>query len=42
MGPTTREVKSSHVPFVSKPAAVVGIIEEAAQAPAQRAAAMQA
>jgi len=42
MGATTREVKSSHVPFVSKPAAVVGIIEEAAQAPAQRAAAMHA
>lgn len=30
MGATTREVNSSHVPFMSKPAVVVGIIEDAA------------
>lgn len=32
MGATTREVNTSHVPFVSNPAAVAGIIEEAAKA----------
>lgn len=30
MGATTREVNSSHVPFVSKPTVVVSLIEEAA------------
>lgn len=32
MGATTHEVAASHVPFVSKPAAVVDVIEEAAEA----------
>jgi hypothetical protein len=32
---TTAEVKSSHVPFVSKPNDVVGVIREAARATAQ-------
>ena len=32
MGATTREVKSSHVPYMSKPYVVVDIIEEAAKA----------
>lgn len=42
MGATTREVKSSHVPFASNPAAVVSIIEEAAGATSERATAVQA
>ena len=42
MGATTHEVNTSHVPFVSNPAVVVGIIEEAARATVQRAAALQA
>lgn len=33
MGATTREVESSHVPFMSKPTVVAEIIEEAAKAP---------
>jgi pimeloyl-ACP methyl ester carboxylesterase len=33
MGATTTEVKASHVPFISKPATVVSVIEEAAAAP---------
>lgn len=41
MGATTREVNTSHVPFVSNAPAVAGIIEEAAQAAPQRAAAVQ-
>lgn len=32
MGATTVEVETSHVPFMSRPADVVGIIEEAAEA----------
>ena len=40
MGATTREVKSSHVPFVSQPATVAKIIGEAAEATEQRAAAV--
>ena len=39
MGATTREVKSSHVPFVSNPEVVVDIITEAADAVSPRAAA---
>jgi pimeloyl-ACP methyl ester carboxylesterase len=31
MGATTREVNTSHVPFMSKPAAVIEMIEEAAK-----------
>jgi pimeloyl-ACP methyl ester carboxylesterase len=31
MGATTREVNTSHVPFLSKPAAVIEMIEEAAK-----------
>lgn len=42
MGATTREVKSSHVPFASQPAAVVGIIKEAAEASRERASAVKA
>lgn len=42
MGATTREVKSSHVPFASNAAAVVSIIEEAANATSERATAVQA
>ena len=38
MGATVREVKSSHVPFVSNPPAVAGIIKEAAEASQERAA----
>ncbi|HEY8228117.1 MAG TPA: alpha/beta hydrolase [Pyrinomonadaceae bacterium] len=38
MGASTREVKSSHVPFASNPSAVAAIIEEAAEAASQRAA----
>ena len=38
MSATTREVKSSHVPFASNPATVVSIIEEAAAATRERAA----
>ena len=37
---TTREVNSSHVPFASKPSVVAEIIIEAAQATAERAAAV--
>jgi pimeloyl-ACP methyl ester carboxylesterase len=37
MKATTHEVKSSHVPFVSEPAAVVKIIGEAAEATQERA-----
>jgi pimeloyl-ACP methyl ester carboxylesterase len=37
MGATTHEVKSSHVPFVSQPAAVAKIIGEAAEATQERA-----
>ena len=40
MGATTREVKSSHVPFVSQPATVAKIIGEAAEATEERAAAV--
>jgi hypothetical protein len=42
MGATIREVKSSHVPFASNPAAVVSIIEEAAEATREHAAAVKA
>ena len=42
MGATTREVKSSHVPFASNPAAVVSIIEEAAESTRERATAVKA
>ena len=38
MGATVREVKASHVPFVSVPSAVAGIIKEAAEATQERAA----
>jgi pimeloyl-ACP methyl ester carboxylesterase len=41
MGATTREVKASHVPFVSNPDAVAAIIKEAAEGTARRAAAVQ-
>ena len=41
MRATTREVKSSHVPFSSNPAAVVSIIEEAVEATHERATAVQ-
>jgi len=41
MGATTREVNTSHVPFMSKPAVVVGIIEEAAEATLKATAGMQ-
>ena len=40
MKATTREVKSSHVPFASNPSVVADIIIEAAQATAERAAAV--
>ena len=42
MNATTREVDSSHVPFVSQPAAVTEIIKEAAEATLQRATAITA
>jgi pimeloyl-ACP methyl ester carboxylesterase len=42
MGATTREIKSSHVPFVSQPATVASIITEAAENTAARASAVQA
>ena len=42
MGATTRDVSSSHVPFASNPAAVVSIIEEAAEKSRERATAVQA
>ena len=42
MGATTREVKSSHVPFVSQPAAVAKIIGEAADATEGRASSVPA
>ena len=42
MGATTREVKSSHVPFASNPDAVVSIIKEAAEATRERASAAEA
>jgi len=38
MNATTREVESSHVPFVSQPAAVSAIIKEAAEATLERSA----
>jgi pimeloyl-ACP methyl ester carboxylesterase len=38
MGATIREVKASHVPFVSNPPAVAGIIKEAAEGTQERAA----
>jgi len=41
MKATTREVKSSHVPFVSNPNVVADIITEAAEATAERATAVQ-
>jgi pimeloyl-ACP methyl ester carboxylesterase len=41
MGATTHEVNASHVPFVSKPTAVVDIIKEAAQSVFHRAATAQ-
>jgi len=41
MGATTHEVNSSHVPFMSKPTAVVGIIEEAAAGALKTTAALQ-
>lgn len=40
MNATTREVKSSHVPFVSNPSVVVELIVEAAKATAEQAAAV--
>ena len=42
MNATTREVNSSHVPFVSSPSAVASIITEAVDATSQRASAVQA
>ena len=42
MNATTREVKSSHVPFVSNPSAVVSIIKEAEEATSERASAVEA
>ena len=42
MKATTREVNSSHVPFVSNPTAVADIIDDAAKATAQSAAAVRA
>ena len=42
MNATTREVNSSHVPFVSNPSAVASIIAEAAEATSERASAVQA
>ena len=41
MGATTREVDTSHVPFISKPAVVVGMIEEAAKATLEATAGLQ-
>ena len=41
IGATTREVKASHVPFASNPTTVVSIVEEAAEAIRERAAAVQ-
>ena len=41
IGATTREVKASHVPFASNPTTVVTIVEEAAEAIRERAAAVQ-
>ena len=41
MGATTREVNTSHVPFVSKPAAVIEMIEEAAKATMEATAGLQ-
>ena len=42
MGATTREVKSSHVPFASNPSTVVSIITEAAEATRERTTAAEA
>jgi len=42
MNATTRDVKSSHVPFVSNPSTVASIIGEAAEATSERASAVQA
>ena len=42
MNATTRDVNTSHVPFVSNPSAVVSIITEAAEATSERASAVQA
>jgi pimeloyl-ACP methyl ester carboxylesterase len=42
MGATTREVNSSHVPFVSNPSVVANIIIDAAKATEARASAVQA
>ena len=42
MNATSREVKTSHVPFVSNPTAVADIIKDAAEATAQLAATVQA
>lgn len=42
MKATTREVNSSHVPFMSNPTAVADIIDDAAKATAQSAAAVRA
>ena len=42
IGATTREVKSSHVPFASNPTTVVSIIEEAAEVTRERATAVKA
>lgn len=42
MKATIREVNTSHVPFVSNPAAVADIVKDAAEATAQLAAAVQA
>lgn len=42
MKATTREVKSSHVPFASNPSVVAELIIEAAQATAERASTVQA
>jgi len=41
IGGTTREVQASHVPFASNPTTVVSIVEEAAEAIRERAAAVQ-
>jgi len=41
MGATTREVDTSHVPFISKPQVVVEMIEEAANAAQKASAGME-
>jgi pimeloyl-ACP methyl ester carboxylesterase len=35
MGATTTEIRSSHVPFISRPGAVAKVIRDAAEAPSQ-------